>query len=55
MTYNDVTIDAKSIMNLMILTADQGAKIVTTIKGRDENQVAKELKRLFKNEFKDAY
>jgi len=50
-----VSVNARSIMNLMTLVANKGAKINITISGKDEQQVAKILTQLFKDGFSDAY
>ncbi len=48
---SDKSINAKSIMGLMMLAAGKGAMVVITVDGVDENQAMMELKRLIKDRF----
>ena len=43
--------DGKSIMGLMMLAAEEGAKVVITAIGSDENDVLTALEALFTNRF----
>ncbi|MDR0518005.1 MAG: HPr family phosphocarrier protein [Fibromonadaceae bacterium] len=44
-------VNAKSILNLMMLAIEPGAELVFLIDGKDENKVAEELTELFNNKF----
>ena len=44
-------VDGKSIMGLMMLAAEEGAKVTVTANGPDENDVLSALERLFTNRF----
>jgi phosphocarrier protein HPr len=51
LTANNKTIDAKSIMQVMMLAANQGTSIIVTVDGEDENDAIKALSALFDNHF----
>ena len=48
-TYNDITINAKSIMSILILAAGENARITITAEGPDAQQVLSDLKDTFEN------
>lgn len=52
---DDVTVDAKSIMGVMMLAAEFGASIRVTTDGPDEQQAADALKALFENRFDEEF
>jgi len=52
---NNEFINAKSILELLSLCASCGTKLNFVINGDDENDVFKELNRLFDSEFNEAY
>jgi phosphocarrier protein len=43
LTKDDLTVDGKSIMGVMMLAAECGSSIVLTVEGRDEEQAAARL------------
>jgi phosphocarrier protein HPr len=50
-TYNRMTINARSIMSILMLVAKKNTKIVLTINGKDADLVCKELENIFDQEF----
>jgi len=50
-----MTVNAKSILSLMKLTAATGCKILITINGQQEDEIAKILTDLFNDKFSEAY
>jgi phosphotransferase system HPr (HPr) family protein len=54
-TCESTTVDARSILSLLSLSADHNAEIEVVIKGRDENQVLEMLTTIFENEFIEAF
>lgn len=55
LTKDDVTVDAKSIMGVMMLAAEFGASVHVTTDGSDEQQAADALKTLFENKFDEEF
>lgn len=51
LTANHKTIDAKSIMQIMMLAANQGTSVILTADGNDEKEAIKALSTLFDNHF----
>jgi phosphotransferase system HPr (HPr) family protein len=54
-TCENTTVDARSILSLLSLSADHNAEIEVIIKGYDENQVLEMLTTIFENEFIEAF
>lgn len=52
-TYNKATINARSIMSLLVLAAGKNAKISIQVSGDDEEETLKELLQAFDDEFQD--
>ena len=46
--YGDKKVNAKSIMGVMMLAAEKGARLTLTISGPDEIEAHKALKKVFK-------
>jgi phosphocarrier protein len=51
LVYSGQKVNAKSILNLMMLAIEPGAEVTFIIEGKDENKVAEELTELFKGKF----
>jgi phosphocarrier protein len=49
--YSGQKVNAKSILNLMMLAIEPGAEVVFAINGPDEQKIADDLTELFKNKF----
>ncbi len=49
----DVEVDGKSIMGLMMLAAEEGAKVRVVANGEDEKEVLHALDQLFQNRFNE--
>jgi phosphocarrier protein len=49
--YSGQKVNAKSILNLMMLAIEPGAEVEFIINGPDEQKVADDLTELFKNKF----
>jgi phosphocarrier protein len=49
--YSEQRVNAKSILNLMMLAIEPGAEVVFLINGPDEQKVADELTELFEAKF----
>lgn len=50
-----VEVNAKSIMGIMMLAAQQGAVLTFTFEGTDEAEALKAVEDLFISEFSEAY
>ncbi len=50
-----MTINAKSMLGVMALAAECGSELILRVEGEDEKEAAREIIRLFKEQFKDAY
>ncbi len=50
-----MTINAKSMLGVMALAAEFGSTLIMRVEGEDEKDAAREMVRLFKQKFKDAY
>jgi len=48
---DDIVVDGKSIMGVMMLAAEQGAKIVFSIKGEDAVKAMETIEKLFEDNF----
>ncbi|MEA2063870.1 MAG: HPr family phosphocarrier protein [Gemmatimonadota bacterium] len=48
---NDMQVDAKSIMGVMMLAAESGSEIVLSAEGEDARQALEELAALFESKF----
>jgi phosphocarrier protein HPr len=48
---DNIEVDGKSIMGIMMLAAAKGSTLVVTVQGDDENAVLEGLETLFKNKF----
>ena len=48
-----IEINAKSIMGIMMIAAEQGSVLILTIKGEDEKEAAKALKNIFNKIFEE--
>lgn len=55
LTKDNITIDAKSIMGVMMLAAEFGSSIQLTTNGSDETEAAQALKQLFENKFNEEF
>ena len=55
LTKDNVTINAKSIMGVMMLAAEFGSKICVTAKGTDETQALAALEKLFNDKFNEDF
>jgi len=51
LVYSEQKVNAKSILNLMMLAIEPGSEVEFIINGPDEQKVADELTELFKNKF----
>jgi phosphocarrier protein HPr len=51
----DMTINAKSMLGVMALAAEQGTKLILRVEGNDEKEASKAMVKLFKRKFRDAY
>lgn len=49
--YSGQKVNAKSILNLMMLAIEPGSEMTFIIDGEDENKIANELTELFNNKF----
>jgi len=52
--YDEKSVDAKSIMGVMMLAATQGANLKLVIQGEDENQANESVAALFQNYFDEG-
>lgn len=50
-TTKDKTVQAKSIMGVMLLAANKGTEILLTISGEDETEAMADLENLINNKF----
>ena len=48
---DDLDVNGKSVMGLMMLAADQGSKLRLQVEGNDEAQALAELEKLFERKF----
>lgn len=55
LTKDNITIDAKSIMGVMMLAAEFGSSVLLTTHGSDEQDAANALKNLFENKFNEEF
>ncbi len=52
---DQVSIDAKSIMGILMLAAEHGSTLHLTVQGADEQQAADAIKQLFENKFNEEF
>ncbi|MDD4051963.1 MAG: HPr family phosphocarrier protein [candidate division Zixibacteria bacterium] len=50
-----MTINAKSMLGVMALAAEFGSNLILRVEGEDEKDAAREIVKLFRQKFKDAY
>lgn len=55
LTKDNVRVDAKSIMGVMMLAAEHGATLHFTAEGPDEKEAAAAIKALFENKFNEEF
>ena len=55
LTKDNITINAKSIMGVMMLAAEFGSSICITAKGADETQALAALEQLFNDKFNEEF
>ena len=55
LTKDQVTINAKSIMGVMMLAAEFGSSIRITTDGADEEQAAQAIEKLFNEKFNEEF
>lgn len=55
LTKDQVTINAKSIMGVMMLAAEFGSNICLTVKGPDEQAAFDALKKIFEDKFNEEF
>ena len=53
--FQELRINAKSLLGILMLAAPKGSKIEIQVEGPDKNQVIKELQTLARNKFYMAY
>lgn len=52
---DQVKVDAKSIMGVMMLAAEHGSTLLLTVEGPDEQEAAAAIKQLFENKFNEEF
>ena len=52
---DNVRVDAKSIMGVMMLAAEHGATLQLTVEGTDEKEAAAAITQLFENKFNEEF
>lgn len=52
---DDVKVDAKSIMGVMMLAAEHGSTLQLTVDGPDEKEAAAAIKQLFDDKFNEEF
>lgn len=52
---DEVKVDAKSIMGVMMLAAEHGSTLLLTVEGPDEKEAAEAIKQLFDNKFNEEF
>jgi phosphocarrier protein len=55
LTKGTMTINLKSMLGVMALAAEYGTELILRVTGGDEKEAAREIVRLFKTKFRDAY
>ena len=55
LTKDNITINAKSIMGVMMLAAEFGSSVLITANGADEEQAAQALEKLFNDKFNEEF
>ena len=50
-----MTINVKSMLGVMALAAEYGTELILRVEGEDEKEAAREIVRLFKTKFREAY
>ena len=52
---DEVSVDAKSIMGVMMLAAEHGSTLQLSVEGPDEQEAAAAIKQLFDNKFNEEF
>ncbi|MBR4681836.1 MAG: HPr family phosphocarrier protein [Elusimicrobiaceae bacterium] len=52
---DNVRVDAKSIMGVMMLAAEHGSSLHLTVEGPDEKEAAAAIAQLFENKFNEEF
>ena len=55
LTKDQITINAKSIMGVMMLAAEFGSSICLKVQGTDEKEAFEALKQIFDNKFNEEF
>jgi phosphotransferase system HPr (HPr) family protein len=55
LTKGTMTINVKSMLGVMALAAEYGTELILRVEGEDEKEAAREIVRLFKTKFREAY
>lgn len=55
LTKGTMTINVKSMLGVMALAAEYGTDLILRVEGPDEKEAAREMVRLFKSRFREAY
>jgi len=55
LTKDQVRVDAKSIMGVMMLAAEHGSTLHLCAEGPDEKEAAQAIKQLFENKFNEEF
>lgn len=55
LTKDDTTINAKSIMGVLMLVAEYGSELQLTTEGKDEEAAFNAIKALFENKFNEEF
>ena len=50
-----IEVNAKSIMGIMMIAAEQGSVLILTVKGDDEKEAAKAIKNIFNKIFEEEW
>jgi phosphocarrier protein len=50
-----MTVNVKSMLGVMALAAEYGTELILRVEGEDEKEAAREMIRLFKTKFREAY
>lgn len=54
-TYKKETVNAKSILSILMLAAKQNTRITITVEGEDAPEIMEKLVNLFDNEFGESF
>ena len=55
LTKDDIKVDAKSIMGVMMLAAEHGSTLQLTVEGPDEQEAAAAIKQLLDDKFNEEF